>query len=79
MVCDDFLSLDDLSPWGLAERLRENMFVKGVLTRLLMVYMFTRSALAAMIRMAGAHCRLLHRLMTHVAQTWPRLTLLGKS
>jgi hypothetical protein len=43
MVCDDFLSLDDLSPWGLAERLRENLFVGGVLTRLLMVYM---SALA---------------------------------
>ena len=36
-VCDDFLSLDDLSPWGLAERLRENLFVEGVLTRLLMV------------------------------------------
>jgi hypothetical protein len=53
MVCDDFLSLDDLSPWGLAERLRENLFVGGVLTRLLMVYMFTRSALAAMIRMTG--------------------------
>jgi hypothetical protein len=53
MFCDDFLSLDDLSPWGLAERLRENLFVGGVLTRLLMVYMFTRLALAAMIRMTG--------------------------
>jgi hypothetical protein len=69
MVCDDFLSLDDLSPWGLAERLRENLFVEGVLTRLLMVVHVHALSPRGHDPHGGGHFRLLHRLMTRMAHT----------